>query len=92
MSAWVCFYILFANIKVTSIELYVVPHLKGLGTLWMALLASCYDVNADVTPVNIVLMWHSCLSGLCLHYRVFEKFYLSSVFLLSVCTLLTQGS
>lgn len=31
MSAWVCFHILFANIKVASIELYVVPRLKGLG-------------------------------------------------------------
>jgi len=37
MSAWVCFQILFANIKVASIELYVVPRLKGLGALWMAL-------------------------------------------------------
>jgi len=33
MSAWVCFHILFRNIKVASLELYVVPHLKGLGAL-----------------------------------------------------------
>lgn len=70
MSAWVCFHILIANIKVAIIEVYVVPRLRGLG----ALLASCYDVNADVTSVNIVLMWHSHLSGSCLHYRVFKSF------------------
>jgi len=40
------------------------------------------NVNADVTSLNIVLMWHSCLSGLCLHYRVFKSFVyiLSSYF------------
>ena len=38
----------------------------------MALLASCYNVNADVTSVNIVVMWSPCLSGLCLHFRVFK--------------------
>jgi hypothetical protein len=78
MSACVCFHILFANIKVASIELYVFPCLKGLG----ALLDGIVNVNADVTSVNIVLMWHSRLSGLCLHYRVFKSFVyiLSSYF------------